>query len=236
MNERRLEFSEANDRSRNDEEDRIESPLSNPKEAYYIFKAMRLDSFEGAMDALDEFVVNLEMVDPDMTFERGSAVLARAAEGFGTIDKNHDLMLTREELGSYVNRTEGEIDEGLEWLHTHFDSLSRASLFPEGQDGISRMDLESASRVFSGLAHVQRNFGSIATSRDNDDHEISIGDLYSYVHNNESDLPADDKLAIYDLVNYIKRLETKSGQHGLSQNALAELSPEDLWPRDSSSA
>jgi hypothetical protein len=220
------EHGDSRERFADRQNDGIESPLSNPKEAYAIFRAMRFESYESAMDALDEFVGNLEMFDKDMTFERASVALAKAAEGFDTIDRNHDLGLTREELSHYVDNTEGNISEHMEWLSEHFDALSRAGLFPDGDGKITKRDLESASQVFDGLAHVQSNFDAIS-SLGAAPGEVTVDDLRAYL--NSGGVSSVDRMAIYQLIGYVQRLEATHGGHGVTKQGLDELTPEDLW-------
>jgi hypothetical protein len=211
----------------------IESPLGNPREAYALFKAMRIDEYASAMDALDEFVGNLEMTDKDMTFERASVALAKAAEGFTTIDKNRDLSLTRDELTHYVDNTEGNISEHMEWLSTHFDALSRAGLFPGGDNKITKSDLETASQVFEGLAHIHSNFEAISNASVADG-QITMDDLRAYL--GSTILSGADRAAIYQLIGYVQRLENSHQGHGLTKEQLDDLSPEDLWDKDESQA
>lgn len=200
-------------------------------EARYLLEAMRLNTFENCLNAIECFLTNIELFDSVMTFDRATHTFDYAIAAFAKMDQDHDKALSLDEIKRYSQHVDKDVKERLEWLVLNGGALSRASLVADHRGHISRQDLEKARDVFRGLSHLQRHFEKIARDHGDGKPGITENDILEYLFCHHLDLSTRERECLRELIVYLRRLEcTSSPEQGLKRDDLPLASPNRLWP------
>jgi hypothetical protein len=198
-------------------------------EARHVLNSMRFNNFESALSALEELFGNLEIVGEEITFDAAGRTLDTALDAFNVIDQDHDSILSQAELANYADHEVEELRYQFQWLSLNVDALSRASLVPHPEHGLSHSDLIGAREIFSGLAYLQKNFEQIGKDHGDGNKEITSDDLGDYVQKQRKLLAPADVSALSHLAVYLQRLKSGDAHPGLRRLDLEHLTPEKIW-------
>lgn len=190
--------------------------------------ASGLNNFESILNAVEEFLSNVQLFDPSIAFGRAADALGMVALAFAVIDIDHDRRLSDHELAAYANRLDDRSKVLLEWILCHYDAIQRAGLVHEKR-GISRSDLASAAGVFRGLEYVHANFEKLASQHDGRKIEtLTHRDIQRYLDAESPQLDHQSRAGLSHLARYLRKLEMKHSG-GFSDVEFDAITPEMLW-------
>lgn len=191
-----------------------------------------LDNFESALFAVEKFLGNFELFDPEIGFGEASEALAMAALAFASIDVDHDERLSRNELLERAAHLDASGSQLMEWVLIHFDAIQRAG-FAHHIHGISKADLLRASSFFTGLETARLNFDSICSTQKGERKALNHDQLASFLRGDGKALPPASRAGLIQLMHYLRNLELHGHLLGLDRHDLSELTPEVVWKLDS---
>ncbi|MFN8657371.1 MAG: hypothetical protein U0105_13600 [Candidatus Obscuribacterales bacterium] len=190
-------------------------------------ESVGLNNFENALGAVEEFLADIDLFDPDVAFGEAAEALGAAALAFVIIDRDSDHRLSRAELSQYANHLDGRAKELIEWLLIHYDAIGRAGFFHKTQ-GISRSDLLRAYGVFKGMEYVHKHFDEIARGLDSCERKtLTHADLDEFVEARCHNLDGHTQRSLNHLTRYLRQLEV-THRGGYSAEEFDELTPEML--------
>lgn len=182
--------------------ERCECPLRE-RDALRILESLNHNTFEGALDMIEEFLSDISLFDaPGDNFAGAAEALDLAALSFSAIDANHDFLLGRDELKAYI--ANGDCHMSLDWLLSKFAALERLSFFV---GGISRIEIERARDLFHGLRFLKSNLESFSKPHAKDEQAaISPEKIQEFLDKNKGHLEAHDERGLNAIIHYIDRV------------------------------
>ncbi len=182
-----------------------ECPLLE-RDAIHILQSVNLNSFENALNELEEFLSNLDLSTAETNFSRAANTLDMVSRAFTAIDVNHDLLMTKDELRHYLAvGCTPEVAQALGWLVARFDILEQLSFFV---NGITYSELDTARDVFHGLSCLQANFECISNIHRGGAGEIlSKEKILHYLNVHENCLEEHDARGLQQLVRYLDSIQ-----------------------------
>jgi hypothetical protein len=190
--------------------------------------ASGLNNFENILNAVEEFLCNIQLFDPAVAFGRAADALGMAALAFALIDNNHDRYLSHHELGAYANRLDDQSKALLEWVLCHYEAIEKAGLVHKAR-GISRFDLASAAGVFRGMEYVHANFDKITPQNgDRNSKTLTHSDILHYLDGEGASIDRQWQKGLVHLARYLRKLEMRH-PGGFSEVELDDITPEMLW-------
>lgn len=186
-----------------------------------------LNNFESALNAVESFLCDIELFDPDIAFGAAANAFLQAALAFALLDDNHDRLLSRSEVASHAAESDNTLKSILEWVLLHHDALRNCRLYHH-DSGISRRDLLSAANFFSGLEHIHFNFDKIAEHHDLPGKSLTHQDILRYTFSRGKSLPGPERRSLLHVARYLQQLERK-GIPSINENTLNGLTPESIW-------
>ncbi len=192
-------------------------------------ETMGLNNFENALNAVEEFLTNIDLFDPQVAFGSAAEALGMAALAFVLIDRDRDRKLSHTELSEYANRLDGRAKELIEWLLIHYDAIERAGFFHKNK-GISRSDLLSAYSVFKGMDFVHNHFAELAQANETGQKPTMLThvEIDNYADKHSPQLDRHVEQGLRHLARYLRRLEVLH-KGGFTAGEFDQLTPEMLW-------
>lgn len=185
--------------------ERCECPLRE-RDALRILESLNHNTFEGALDMIEEFLSDINLFDApgDSNFAAAAEALDLASLSFSAIDANHDFLLGKEELEAYI--ANGNYHMSMDWLLSKFAALERLSFF---MGGISRIEIERARDLFHGLRFLKSNLESFSKPHSIDEKgAISPQKIQKFLDENKGNLEAHDERGLNAIIHYINRVNT----------------------------
>jgi hypothetical protein len=205
------------------------SPLKD-QDALYVLRAMRLNAFENALNAVEHFLGHLDLTEDQPTFNTASKWLDDVIGRFAEIDTDGDGHISQEEIVRWGASNEQK------WVACHFDALTRAELLPGSTHYLSLKSLSDARNVFRGLAILQRHLAEISRVRSGQELLLTADDIERYLARHGAEMATGDYLALLQLANYLKGLHKRFTLPDITAetNDVNAISPEMLWPDNAS--
>ncbi len=185
--------------------ERCECPLRE-RDALRILESLKLNTFEGALNMIEEFLSNIKLFEgaDDTNFASAAKALDIASRSFVAIDANHDFLMTRDELLKYI--ASGHHDKSFDWLLSKFAALERLSFF---MGGISLSELESARDLFHGLNCLKTKYEDFSKPHPVDQPgALSSERIRAYLDANRGRLEEHDERGLVGLIQYIDRVNS----------------------------
>ncbi|MBX9694496.1 MAG: hypothetical protein K2Z81_19070 [Cyanobacteria bacterium] len=178
------------------------------REALDILVLKFLDPTDEAFNLMEELLSNLALFEGVSNFSRAARALDIASLAFLSIDANHDLLMTKDELESYLTKDKAG-KESLAWLLSKFEILQRMSFF---LDGITRSEIEATRDLFHALEFVQSHFDCINGAHEcRSEWDFNKDNLVKYLDKKCIPLNEHDKKGLHSLVNHIDRVKKLVG-------------------------
>lgn len=187
-----------------------------------------LNNFESALNAVEDFLCNVELFDPNVGFGQAAEALAAAGAVFALIDVNHDQRLSHSEISAYSNLLNDRTTVLIEWILLHYDAIQRAG-FGHSTRGISPGDLNQAADFFRGLEFTHTNFDKLAHLHGSSLATLTHIDIEYFLSEHSAQLDSQAKAGLMALARYLRNLEMHGHPQGLRQKEVDNLSPEDIW-------
>lgn len=174
-------------------------------DSFRVLESLSIDSFQNALNAFDEFLENITILDGANDFIKAANALDVASSAFAAIDANHDFVMAKGELEAYLSRCGGEnVARPLTWLALNFGVMQRLSFF---LGGISRSEINSARDLFHGLNYLKTNLDKIAPKRGPNKGKLSEKTILKYLRKHGAELDEHDDRGLSGLAKYLNRLE-----------------------------
>lgn len=184
-----------------------------------------LNNFESALCAVEDFLSELQLFDPNVAFGRASDALFVAAAAFDAIDSNSDQRVSRKELAEFSRRADADSQFMLEWISMHFDSIGK--VLGDESEGLSKKDLNYAGSFFRGLDFAHKNYEKLADL--DGEAFLSPTDIERYLIAHDKELEPRQRQGLIQLAMYLRKVAQKDGRTGITDEELAELDPKALW-------
>jgi len=179
-----------------------DSPILD-KDARYILESLNFNSFDNSLNAFENFLSSSELFCGSTPFMKSAHALDIAGLAFSAVDTDHDFVMTKDELDTFVAEHQGDgTADSLSWLTANFDSLEKMAFF---LGGITKNEIEAARDVFYGLGYMHENFDKVKGAVGGDKSQLSDKEVADYLNQHGAHLDDHHARGLAKLVEYLSK-------------------------------
>lgn len=178
-------------------------------QAMRFLEAMDFQSFNDLSGAFDKFMMDAPLFQGDVAFSRAALALDLTAQLFGTIDRDKNHLLSREEFAYLLLKTTEQNRMALSWLIENFNAFTQACFF---KDQISRDDIEAARNVFHGLKIAKDKFGFDKQPTVENLAYLNEDQIKDYLAGNRGKLTPQETAGLTYLLDHLRKFGKKKDQ------------------------
>lgn len=171
-------------------------------QAMRFLGAMDFQSFDNLSGAFEKFMMDAPLFQGDVSFANAARALDLTAQLFGTIDRDGNHLLSREEFAYLILKTNDMNRRALGWLIENFNAFTQACFF---KDQISKDDIEAGRNVFHGLKIAQEKLGFNKQPTLENLQELDGDAILAYLTKNKGSLTAHEASGLQYLHEHIKK-------------------------------